>query len=304
MILTFTSEKTRKGFLSEPRAYVDMTPLFVLATFSIALGSGFLGALLGLGGGTIMVPLLVFLLHVPIQIASGASIIAVVATSSASAAVYVRDEVTNMRLGMFLELATTLGAITGGFLMASASESILKAVFGITLLYASFTMGSQLRNNSRSWEYRPDDILSERLKLGGSYHDSARGEIIEYGITNTWATFGISYLAGIISGLLGIGGGGIKVPAMNIISSVPMKVAVATSNFMIGVTAAASAIVYIRHGFCDGFITAPVVLGTLVGAFLGAKYTRNIKGVFLKKVFIIVLLILGTRMILSGAGII
>ena len=280
-----------------------MTPLFVLAAFFVALGSGFLGALLGLGGGTIMVPLMIFLLDVPIQIASGASIIAVVATSSASAAVYVRDEVTNMRLGMFLELATTLGAITGGFLMASASESVLKTVFGLTLLYASLTMGNQLRNNSRSWEYRPNDELAERLKLGGRYHDAARGEIIEYGITNTWATFGISYLAGIISGLLGIGGGGIKVPAMNIISSTPMKVAVATSNFMIGVTAATSAIVYIRHGFCDGFITAPVVLGTLVGAFLGAKFTRNVRGVFLKKVFIVVLLILGVRMMLSGASV-
>ena len=280
-----------------------MTPLFVLFAFSIALGSGFLGALLGLGGGTIMVPLLVFLLNIPIQLASGASIIAVVATSSASASVYMKDEITNMRLGMFLELATTLGAVTGGYFMASASESILKTIFGFTLLYASISMGSQLRKNERSWKYMPNDWLAERFHLGGSYYDKARGEEIEYGIGRTGVTFVVSYLAGIISGLLGIGGGGLKVPAMNIISSSPMKVAVATSNFMVGITAATSAILYIRYGFCDVFITAPVVLGTLTGAYLGAKFTSQLRGVFLKRVFVVVLMLLGLRMIVSGAGI-
>ncbi|MCW4051192.1 MAG: sulfite exporter TauE/SafE family protein [Candidatus Bathyarchaeota archaeon] len=279
-----------------------MTPLFIFYAIIIALSSGFMGALLGLGGGVIMVPLLVFLLDVPIHIASGASIVAVVATSSASASVYVRDEVTNMRLGMFLELATTLGAVTGASLMANASESVLKALFGLSLLYASVVMGVQMRKTDRSWESRPDDWLASKLRLGGSYWDEAREEEIEYGVDHTLPTFGVSYIAGILSGLLGIGGGGVKVPAMNVVSSVPMKAAVATSNFMIGVTASASALVYIRHGFCDVFITAPVVLGTLVGSYLGARMTRRLRGVMMKRVFIAVLLILGLRMIISGAG--
>jgi uncharacterized membrane protein YfcA len=281
-----------------------MLSFFFLYTLLIALCSGFMGALLGLGGGVIMVPLLVFLLEVPIQLAAGASIVAVVATSSASASVYVKDELTNMRLGMFLELATTIGAVTGSFLMASASESLLKTVFGMSLIYASIVMGMQIRKTNRSWVKKTDDWLASKLKLGTSYWDEARGEIIEYGVNRTVQTFGISYIAGILSGLLGIGGGGIKVPAMNVVSGVPMKVAVATSNFMIGVTAATSALVYIRHGYCDAFVTAPVVLGTLVGSYFGAKMTIRLRGMYLKRVFIVVLLLLGLRMIASGIGII
>jgi uncharacterized membrane protein YfcA len=279
-----------------------MTPLLMLYTLSIALGSGFLGALLGLGGGVIMVPLLVFLLDLPIHIAAGASIVAVVATSSASASVYVKDEITNMRLGMFLELATTVGAITGASIMALTTDNILKLVFGLSLLYASIVMLLQMRKMNRSWEMKSNDWIANKLHLGGSYWDEARGETIEYGVHRTLPTFGISYLAGVVSGLLGIGGGGIKVPAMNVVSSVPMKVAVATSNFMIGVTAAASATVYIRNGYVDSFVTAPVVLGTLVGSFIGAKITKKLRGVFIKRVFIIVLLLLGLRMIVSGVG--
>lgn len=279
-----------------------MTPTFVVTALIIALGSGFLGALLGLGGGVIMVPLFVLLLDVPIHIAAGASIVAVVATSSVSASVYVRDEITNMRLGMFLEMATTLGAVTGASLMVGISESILQIIFGLSLLYAALVMWFQLRSTGRSWIPRENDWLAKKLNLGSSYYDSARDENISYGVGRTLPTFSISYIAGVVSGLLGIGGGGIKVPAMNVISSVPMKAAVATSNFMIGVTAAASALVYIRNGFCDGFVTAPVVLGTLAGSFFGAKAAIRVRGVFLKKTFIVILLILGLRMLASGVG--
>jgi len=249
---------------------------YMIYGFLVSLGSGVLGALLGLGGGVILVPLLVFLLHVPIHIASGASIIAVVATSSAAASTYVRNELTNMRLGMFLELATTLGAITGAFLTSVISESLLRIVFGLSLLYASATMFYQQRNaGGAGWTPRADDWLAERLKLGSSYFDEALGQEVRYGVDRTPLTFAISYVAGVVSGLLGIGGGGIKVPAMNIISGIPMKAAVATSNFMIGVTASASAMVYMRHQFCDAFVTAPVMLGTLVGAALGSRLTNR-----------------------------
>jgi uncharacterized membrane protein YfcA len=279
-----------------------MTPEFVVTALLIAMGSGFLGALLGLGGGIIMVPLLLFILNVPIHIAAGASIVAVVATSSVSASVYVRDEITNMRLGMFLEMATTLGAVTGASLMAGISGSILEIIFGVSVLYAALVMFLQLRNSGRSWIPQQNDWLANRLHLGASYYDTARDETISYGVGRTLPTFSISYIAGVVSGLLGIGGGGIKVPAMNVVSSVPMKAAVATSNFMIGVTAAASALVYIRNGFCDSFLTAPVVLGTLAGSFIGAKVAIRVRGVVLKKIFILILLLLGVRMLASGAG--
>ena len=279
-----------------------MTPQFILMALSVALSSGFLGALLGLGGGVVMVPLLVFILNVPIHLAAGASIVAVVATSSVSASVYVRDEITNMRLGMFLEMATTLGAVTGASIMVGISESILRIIFALSLLYAAVIMWYQMKNSGRSWVPMENDWMANRLNLGSSYYDSARDETIDYGVSRSFPTFIISYIAGVISGLLGIGGGGIKVPAMNVISSVPMKAAVATSNFMIGVTASASALVYIRNGFCDGFITAPVVLGTLIGSFIGAKVALLVRGVVLKKIFIVILLILGVRMLASGVG--
>ena len=279
-----------------------MTPQFVIQALLIALGSGFLGALLGLGGGVIMVPLLVFVLGLPIHIAAGASIVAVVATSSASASVYMRAEVTNMRLGMFLALATTLGAVTGAGLVAGASEAALKTVFGATLLYASGVMWHQMRSTRRSWVPMPNDHVAKRLRLGSSYFDAARGEEINYGVSRSLPAFVITYLAGVESGLLGIGGGGINMSAMNAVSSVPMKAAVATSNFMIGVTAATSALFYIRHGFVDSFVTAPVVLGTLIGSLIGARVALQVRGVVLKRVFIVVLLVLGLRMITSGVG--
>jgi uncharacterized protein len=279
-----------------------MTPTFTLFALLIAAGSGFLGALLGLGGGVIMVPLLVFLLDVPIRYAAGASIIAVVATSSAATSVYVKNEITNIKLGMFLELATTLGALSGASLMAITSESFLQTLFGATLLYAAIVMGNRMRSSATGWSYKPNDWMAEKLELGGSYWDDAAQEQVSYGVNRTLPTFVISYLAGIISGLLGIGGGGVKVPAMNVLSNVPMKVSVATSNFMIGVTASASALVYLRHGYCDFFITGPVVLGTLIGSFFGAKATKHIQGTSLTKLFVVVLIILGLRMIVSGVG--
>jgi len=279
-----------------------LPPLFMIYALIISLGSGFLGALLGLGGGIIMVPLLVFLLGVPIHLAAGASIIAVVATSSAAAATYVKEGLTNTRLGMFLELATTLGAVTGAFLTSVTGERVLEAVFGLSLLYAAAAMSLQMRKTRRSWVKRPNDRLAERLRLGGGYYDEARGEEVTYGVSYTPVTMAVSYLAGVVSGLLGIGGGGVKVPAMNAVSNVPMKVAVATSNFMIGVTAAASALIYIRNQFCDVFITAPVVLGTLIGASLGSRVTNRVRGISLKRLFVLILLVLAAKMILSSLG--
>ena len=275
---------------------------FVLGALAISLGSGVLGAMLGMGGGVIMVPLLVILLGVPIHVAAGASIMAVVATSSAAAAIYVREELANIRLGIFLELATTFGAVSGALLTSVIGEGVLRIILGLSLLYAAATMLLQVRRGGRSWTQTPNDWLAERLGLGGSYYDAARGEEVSYGVSRTPLTFGISYVAGVLSGLLGIGGGGVKVPAMNAVSNVPMKAALATSNFMIGVTAAASALVYVRNQYCDFFLTAPVVLGTVAGAFAGARLARGVRGVELKRLFVAVMLLLGVSMILSGVG--
>jgi uncharacterized membrane protein YfcA len=227
----------------------------------------------------------------------------VLATSIAAASKYVKDDMTNLRLGLFLELATTLGALMGAFAVPFVSDQILRIVFGLTLVYAAGAMFKQIRKGGRSWVRAPNDGLAERLSLGGSYYDEARGETVEYGVSKTPLTLVVSYVAGIVSGLLGIGGGGVKVPAMNVVGNIPMKAAVATSNFMIGVTAAASTLVYIRNQYCDAFIAAPVVLGTLIGASVGARFTNRVKGVALKKTFIVMLLIVAVRMILSGVGI-
>jgi hypothetical protein len=279
-----------------------MTPAYMLSIFAISVFSGFFGAMLGLGGGVILVPLLLSFFNIPIKVAAGASIIAVVATSSTAASVYIKKEITNIRLGMFLELATTMGALTGTALLSIVAENLLEVILGLSLIYAATVMLLQMRRGNRSWVYKPNDRVAERLNLGGKYYDEARGEEVNYGVTNTLPTFGVSYLAGALSGLLGIGGGGIKVPTMNILSSIPMKAAVGTSNFMIGVTAAASALIYIRNGFCDSFITAPVVIGILTGSYAGALASRCLRGRQLKIIFIPILIFLGLKMITSGAG--
>jgi uncharacterized membrane protein YfcA len=279
------------------------TITFAISTLLISLCSGALGAMLGLGGGVFLVPLLVFLFKVPIHLAAGASIIAVLATSSGATVNYVKNDITNLRLGIFLELATTIGAITGAFLTTIVNESIIQVVFGLVLFYAAIAMHSQIRKLDRSWVAKPNDKLAEMFHLNGSYYDVARGQNIEYGVSNTPITLGISYVAGVVSGLLGIGGGGIKVPVMNALSNIPIKAAIATSSFMIGVTAAVSSLVYMNNGFCDVFLTAPVVLGSLIGSFIGAKMTYRVKGVTLKKVFTVVLAILAALMIVSGMGI-
>ena len=270
-----------------------------LISLILALLSGLLGSLLGLGGGVILVPLLVLLLHLPMHTASAASILAVVATSTASTSNYVREGLTNLRLGVFLELSTTLGAISGAMMTIAMGESLLRVVLGLILIYAAIMM---LRRMGE-WKPKVSDGLASRLKLDGCYYDKAEGIEIAYGVDKTPAILILSYLAGVISGLLGIGGGGIKVPAMNLLGGVPMKAAVATSSFMIGITAAAAAIIYMRYGYCNNIIASSVILGALLGASLGSRITLRVRSGSLKTLFSILLMVVGLRMILSGVGI-
>ncbi len=264
----------------------------------ISVLAGFLGSLLGLGGGIIITPALTLMLGIDIKYAIGASIISVIATSSGSAIAYLKDRITNVRVGMFLEIATTTGALTGAFLSGLFSTKYLYLIFGLLLLYSAISMF-----NKRKQEL-PKDIspspLSEKLKLSGAYYDKVLSETVEYNVTGVYGGFGMMYAAGIISGLLGIGSGIFKVMAMDSFMKLPMKVSTATSNFMIGVTAAASAGIYLSRGDINPGIAAPVALGVLLGASIGTKVMQRLKSSTLRLVFIPVLLYVSIEMIVKG----
>lgn len=274
-----------------------MTPLlFVLTVAAVSLLAGFLGSLLGLGGGMIVVPALTLLLHIDIRLAIGASIISVIASSSGAAAAYVRDGLANLRVAMFLELGTTLGAITGAYLAGIVQPRFLYILFGAVLGYSAIAM---LRRR-RVTEVREIGPLTMRLKLGASYVDERSGENVAYQPAR--ASFGLflMYIAGSVSGLLGIGSGALKVPAMDLAMGLPIKVSTATSNFMIGVTAAASAGLYFSRGQIDPFIAAPVAAGVLAGAFLGSRFLGRVTRRALRVTFVIVLIVVSLQMLLKG----
>lgn len=264
----------------------------------ISVLAGFLGSLLGLGGGIIITPALTLLLGIDIKYAIGASIISVIATSSGSAVAYLKDRITNVRVAMFLEIATTIGALTGAFIAGLVSTKYLYLIFGFLLLYSAINMFKKRKQEL------PRDIspspLSRKLNLSGAYYDKALSETVEYNVTGVYGGFGMMYVAGVISGLLGIGSGIFKVMAMDSFMKLPMKVSTATSNFMIGVTAAASAGIYLSRGNIDPSIAAPVALGVLLGASVGTKVMQRLKSSTLRLVFIPVLLYVSIQMIIKG----
>lgn len=267
-------------------------------TLIVGLGSllaGFLGALTGLGGGVVIVPLLTLAFKVDIRYAIGASLVSVIATSSGAAAAYVKEGFTNVRIGMFLEVATTIGALVGAFLTAKLPTSTVAVIFGLVLLYSAFAS-----NRSRQ-EHQPNtqpDPLATRLKLDSSY-PTAEGEQ-NYHVQNVTAGFSLMFLAGILSGLLGIGSGAVKVLAMDRAMQLPFKVSTTTSNFMIGVTAAAGAGVYLSRGYIDPGLAMPVMLGVLAGSLLGARTLVKVKPQLLRQIFSVVILLLAIQMIYNG----
>ncbi len=264
----------------------------------ISVLAGFLGSLLGLGGGIIITPALTLMLGIDIKYAIGASIISVIATSSGSAIAYLKDKITNVRVGMFLEIATTTGALTGAFLAGLFSTKYLYLIFGLLLLYSAINMFRKRKQEfSKSTSPSP---LAEKLNLSGAYYDKVLSKTVEYNVTGVYGGFGMMYVAGVISGLLGIGSGIFKVMAMDSFMKLPMKVSTATSNFMIGVTAAASAGIYLSRGNIDPSIAAPVALGVLLGASIGTKVMQRLKSSTLRLVFIPVLLYVSIQMIVKG----
>lgn len=268
--------------------------------FAVGLVAGLLGALLGLGGGFIVVPALTLLFGVNIRLAIGASIVTVIATSSGAAVAYVRDRMANMRVGMLLELATTTGAVTGAFLGSLLVPRVLYGIFAAALVQSGIAVGRRKRLEDRPPP--PPDALADRLELHGAYFDKARGYEVVYRVARTKLSLVLMYVAGTVSGLLGVGSGTLKVPAMDLAMGLPMKVSTATSNFMIGVTAAASAGVYFSRGDVDPLITAPVALGVLVGAIGGSRLLSGIQPHRLRLLFAAVVLAVAADMIVKAVS--
>jgi len=271
----------------------------IVFTAILLLGSyfaGLLGSLTGLGGGFIIIPLLTLLMHVDIHYAIGASLVSVIATSSGSAAAYVKEGLTNIRLGMFLEIATTAGAFTGAMLAIYIPAHFIAILFGLILI---FSAAMSLRQRMEQLVHR-ETFLSKKLKLGGSY--PLNGELIKYSVTNIAGGFFMMIFAGVISGLLGIGSGALKVIAMDGVMRIPFKVSTTTSNFMIGVTAAASAVVYLQRGYIHPGIAMPVVIGVLIGAVSGSKILVHASSSgWLRWLFAIVITVIAIQMIYNGA---
>src|SRR5579859_7679152 len=266
----------------------------LLLCFSSML-AGLVGALTGLGGGVVLVPLLTLFFKVDIRYAVGASLVSVIATSSGSAAAYVKEGFSNIRIGMFLEIATTLGALVGAYLTAKVSTHAIGIVFGLVLLYSAI---STMRAKHDAATAQPANELAAKLRLQGEY--PADGGMKGYVARRVPGGFAVMFLAGGLSGLLGIGSGAVKVLAMDQIMRLPFKVSTTTSNFMIGVTAAASAGIYISRGYIRPSLAMPVMLGVLGGSLLGSRILIRARVSTLRRIFAVVIVALGIEMIYSS----
>ncbi len=269
----------------------EFTAFVLVAAFA----AGFLGSLTGLGGGVIVTPVLTLFLGVDLRYAIGATLVSVIATSSGAAAAYVRDGLSSIRIGMFLEIATTIGAVAGAYLGTHVPTRALSIVFGLVLLEAAWQSS---REQGSPEGMLPADPLSEKLKLNGSYNIGTG--LQTYIVRRVKTGFGLMFGAGILSGLLGIGSGSLKVIAMDRAMQIPFKVSTATSNFMIGVTAAASASVYLSRGYVNPGIAMPVMLGVLVGSLIGARFLPRVPVLLLRRVFAIIVGLMALEMIISG----
>jgi len=269
--------------------------LFSLIVLAGSFLAGLVGALTGLGGGVIIIPMLTLLFGVDIHYAIGASLISVIATSSGAAAAYVKEGISNIRIGMFLEIATTLGAVGGAMIAVYAPTDIIAVVFGFVLIFSAVI---SLKKKSENLVQYSGGKLSHILKLNNSY-PTEHGEI-SYTAHNVPGGFIMMVIAGLISGLLGIGSGALKVIAMDHFMKLPFKVSTTTSNFMIGVTAAASAGIYMQRGYINPGLSMPVVLGVITGAFLGSKILVKSKTKWLRILFACIITFLAVQMIYNG----
>jgi uncharacterized membrane protein YfcA len=273
------------------------SPLSILVFF-VSLIAGLIGSLLGLGGGIIVTPFLTLVAHIDIRHAIGATLVSVIATSSGSAVAYLRERITNIRIAMFLEIGTTLGALTGAIIGTSIKPNILFILFGFVMLYSAFQMFKTRKQElPKGVKASP---LAKALRLNASYYDDSLSREVEYEVTGVGQGIFTLYIAGIVSGLLGLGAGVFKVLAMDTLMRLPMKVSTTTSNFMIGVTAAASAGYYLAHRMIDPLVAAPVALGVLVGATIGTRILIKVRSTTIRLLFALVLFFIAGRMIIQG----
>jgi hypothetical protein len=272
-----------------------MLSFFTFLGFILA---GFIGSLLGLGGGIIVIPIVTLILGADIHQAIGASIVAVLSTSSASASSYVREGVANLRVATFLEVATTIGGLTGALIASRVPSRGLALLFAALLLYSAYNM-FQRRNMELPEGVTPHPFATT-LRLHNRYFDRALERVVPYNVTGVYAGFGVMLGAGLLSGLLGIGSGMLKVLGMDTAMRLPMKVSTATSNLMMGVTAAASAWFYFAHGMIDPRLAAPIALGIFIGAKSGSRVMGRVSSALLRRLFVPVLLYVAVTMIWKG----
>ena len=278
----------------------------ILQFMLIAVFAGFIGSLVGLGGGIIITPALTILFGFDIKYAIGASIVAVIATSSGSAIAFVKDHVSNMRVGMLLEVFTTAGGVVGALMAGVFSSKLLYIFFSLILLNSFYGMLKKtgLINKAKKEEdVVENDKYADKYKLNSSYYDKATGETVEYNVTNVPQGSLVMFGAGFASGLLGIGSGAFKVVALDTYMKLPIKVSTATSNFMMGVTATASALIYFFNGTINPAVAAPIAIGTLIGSRTGAKVMQRLDAKYIRYIFLPILLFTIINMLLKGLGV-
>lgn len=269
---------------------LTFTIILILSAFL----AGLLGSLTGLGGGVVVIPVLTLCFHVDFHYAIGAALIASISTSSGSASAYVKEGITNIRLGMFLEIATTIGAVGGAIIALWMPTNFIAVIFGLVLMFTA------LMQQRRSADHTNvvGSNLAKRLKLYGTY--PTKEGVKSYQLTNVCGGFSIMLSAGVLSGLLGIGSGALKVLAMDSAMKVPFKVSTTTSNFMIGVTAVASAVVYIQRGYIDPGLAFPIMIGVLGGSLFGARLLKQLNVKILRKIFVFAIILVAINMIYNG----
>ena len=270
---------------------------FVLEVLFCSMGAGVIGALTGLGGAAILIPLLVLIFHVDIHYAMGAGLFAVMATSAGAAAAYLREGYINIRIGMFLELAASIGALVGAYVTAYLPAQIVEGIFGVVFLISAYLSYRRREATDLAVTSHP---LALRLKLNSTY-PTASGPV-SYHVQRVWTAFNVTTIAGVLAGLLGIGSGSLKVLAMDQAMRLPYKVSTSTSNFIIGITAAVGSGVYFQQGFINPLVTLPVVVGVFFGALLGARLMPKLPVKPLRALFSVIIVILALEMIFRALG--
>jgi uncharacterized membrane protein YfcA len=290
----------QQSMLPCPTAALGEVNLWALG--GVGLLAGLLGAMLGVGGGILVVPMLTLALHVPIHIAIASSLVSIVATSCIAASVYVRNRLTNIKLGLLLETTTTPGAIIGALTATRLTSSVLGILFGAISIYVAYTMA--IRQPVPTKDTQPEDSPTTNAnELANSYYDKSLSKIVSYKVSHIPLGLGSSFFAGILSSLLGIGGGIVNVPIMNLVMGIPMKATIATSSFMIAITTTVGAFIYYYHGYVYPPIVAPLIVGVFLGARIGAELAQRTTGILLRRIFGMFLFITAILMFLQAAKI-